>query len=137
MFESSHPDSLAIAPPRGEGELRHPQLAFQSNFWKASSSGQAPMVSSILFPVMYNTYIIESLASGRWYYGSTADLSERLKYHNSGWNRSTNGRGPWKYIFVREFDNMDQAREFEFHLKKLKRKAYILSKYSEYFLNEA
>ncbi|HLT72821.1 MAG TPA: hypothetical protein VKZ75_09225, partial [Cyclobacteriaceae bacterium] len=63
MFESSHPDSLAIAPPRGEGELRHPQLAFQSNFWEASSSGQAPMVSSILFPVMYNTYIIESLAS--------------------------------------------------------------------------
>ena len=103
----------------------------------AGSSGQAPRVSSISFQVMSYTYIIESLTSGKWYYGSTADLIERLKYHNSGWNRSTNDRGPWKYIFMREFDNMAQARKFEFHLKKLRRKSYILSKYSEYFLKES
>jgi putative endonuclease len=86
---------------------------------------------------MYYTYIIESSTSGRWYYGSTADLVERLKSHNNGWNRSTKGRGPWKYIFLREFTTAEQAREFEFHLKKLRRKDYIVAKYHEYFLNSS
>ena len=77
------------------------------------------------------TYIIESQSSGKWYYGSSENLDERLTYHNNGWNRSTKGRGPWKYIFVRPFSNADQAREFEFYLKRLRRKEYILAKYSE------
>ena len=42
--------------------------------------------------------------------------------------------GPWKYIFLREFATAEEAREFEFHLKSLRRKNYILSKYEEYFL---
>ena len=84
---------------------------------------------------MCHTYIIESLSTGRWYYGSSGDLSERLNHHNNGWNRSTKGRGPWKYIFLREFATAEEAREFEFHLKKLRRKAYMLSKYKQYFLN--
>ncbi len=84
---------------------------------------------------MAYTYIIESLTSSKWYYGSTTELIERLKSHNNGRNRSTRGRGPWKYIFLREFDTAHEAREFEFHLKKLRRKDYILSKYHEYFLN--
>ena len=84
--------------------------------------------------MMFYTYIIESLSTGRWYYGSTGNLAERLNYHNTGWNRSTKGRGPWKYIFIREFQTSEQAREFEFHLKKLRRKAYIRNKYSQYFL---
>ena len=85
---------------------------------------------------MAYSYIIESLTSGRWYYGSTDNLAERLRYHDNGWNRSTKGRGPWKYIFIREFFTSEQAREFEFHLKKLRRKDYILKKYSEYFLSK-
>ena len=134
MEASPFPDGLRNevlvdpAPSRSSGRLRHRRLVSHENFGA---------VSSISFQVMSYTYIIESLKSGRWYYGSTTDLIDRLKYHTSGWNRSTNGRGPWKYIFIREFDNMDQAREFEFHLKKLRRRAYILSKYSEYFLKES
>ena len=85
---------------------------------------------------MCYTYIIASLASGKWYYGSTTDLDERLKYHNNGWNRSTKGRGPWKYIFLRPFSAAEEAREFEFYVKKLRRKDYILRKYSEYFLTD-
>jgi putative endonuclease len=84
--------------------------------------------------LMHYAYIIESLTTGKWYYGSSGDLAERLNHHNKGWNLSTRGRGPWKYIFLREFGNAEEAREFEFHLKKLRRKPYILSKYKQHFL---
>jgi predicted GIY-YIG superfamily endonuclease len=83
---------------------------------------------------MAYTYIIESVSTRNWYYGSTQNLTERLKYHNNGWNRSTKGRGPWKYIFTRPFESIESARQFEFHLKKLRRKEYIREKYGEYFL---
>jgi putative endonuclease len=86
---------------------------------------------------MYYAYIIESISSGQWYYGSTEDLEKRLIFHNKGWNRSTKGRGPWKYVFIREFETAEEARVFEFHLKKLRRKSYILSKYKEYFIIHA
>src|SRR5690606_14469829 len=85
-------------------------------------------------PAVPYTYIIESFTTGRWYYGSTQDLDERLNYHNRGWNRSTRGRGPWRYIFIRSFQTAEAAREFEFHLKKLRRKEYILSKSGEFFI---
>ena len=39
-----------------------------------------------------------------------------------------------KYVFLRQFGAAEKAREFEFQLKKLRRKTYILSKYKEYFL---
>jgi len=86
---------------------------------------------------MCYTYIIQSITSGQWYYGSTGDLEERLRYHNAGWNRSTKGRGPWKYIFIRPFPNAEQAREFEFYLKRLRRKEYIRKKYEEYFIDSS
>ena len=73
---------------------------------------------------MCYVYIIESLSSAKWYYGSTENLEQRLTYHNNGWNRSTKGRGPWKYIFVRPFPGAQQAREFEIDLKKLRRNVY-------------
>ena len=77
--------------------------------------------------------IIESSSTGHWYYGSTDNPAERLKYHNNGWNRSTRGRGPWRHIFLREFPSPEEARAFESHLKKLRRKSYILKKYAAYF----
>ena len=83
---------------------------------------------------MHYTYIIESIATGQWYYGSTADPKGRLDYHNKGWNRSTRGRGPWKLIFLRKFESEIEAREFEFQLKRLKNKKYVRKKYSDYFL---
>ena len=83
---------------------------------------------------MHYTYIIESVSTGRWYCGSTGDLEERLAYHNKGWNRSTRGRGPWRYVFVRPFPDAELARDFEFALKRIRRKEYIRAKYGGYFL---
>jgi putative endonuclease len=80
-------------------------------------------------------YIIESLSSGQWYYGYSSELEKRLEGHNIGLNKSTKGRGPWKFIFIREFETKKEALSFELHLKKLRNKTYIRAQYSQYFLN--
>ena len=83
---------------------------------------------------VHYTYIIESLSSGHWYYGSTADPKERLDYHNKGWNRSTRSRGPWKFIFLRKFETENEARQFEFQLKRLRNKEFIKKKFKNDFI---
>jgi putative endonuclease len=85
--------------------------------------------------VMYYVYIIESVTTGRWYYGLSSDLVNRLDGHNTGLNKSTAKRGPWRYIFLRHFDNKSDARVFEIYLKKTRNKIYIRSEFSEFFLN--
>jgi predicted GIY-YIG superfamily endonuclease len=69
-----------------------------------------------------------------WYYGHTNNLAERLSAHNSGLNVSTKGRGPWRYIFQRQIENLEGAVKFEKRLKLLKNKVYIRKKYAQYFI---
>ncbi|RMG68742.1 MAG: nuclease, partial [Calditrichaeota bacterium] len=45
---------------------------------------------------MYYAYILKSLKDEGYYYGSTADLEQRLRSHNAGKVRSTKHRRPWK-----------------------------------------
>ena len=90
---------------------------------------------AFLLTVMYYVYIIESLSNGRWYYGLSSDLVNRLDGHNKGLNKSTAKRGPWRYIFLRQFDNKSDARAFEIYLKKTRNKIYIRLEFSEFFLN--
>ena len=47
-----------------------------------------------------------------------------------------NGKGPWKLIFLRTFDNNLDANRFELKLKKLRNKKFIRNEYSKFFLNE-
>src|SRR5436189_157850 len=82
----------------------------------------------------YFAYIIESTVSRRWYIGYSSDLDSRLNYHNKGFNRSTRGREPWRYIFQREFTSMSDALDFEKYLKKARRKKFIMKKFAEHFL---
>jgi putative endonuclease len=83
---------------------------------------------------MYNTYILESEKSKKWYIGHSNDLKRRIQEHNHGQTKSTKNKGPWKLIFKREFKNRSEALDFEFVLKKLKNKHYIRIKYQKYFL---
>ena len=85
--------------------------------------------------VMYYVYIIESLSTGKWYYGFTTDQTSRLDAHNKGLNKSTARGRPWRYIFSRQFDNESDARAFEIYLKKTRNKIYIRLQFSEFFLN--
>ena len=67
---------------------------------------------------MYYVYIIESQQSGIFYKGSTSDYNRRLTEHNENINTYTKEKGPWKLIFVQEFETKSQALLKE---KKLKR----------------
>ncbi len=82
----------------------------------------------------YYTYIIESKINGRWYIGHTNNLQRRLEEHNSDENKSTKAKGPWKIIFLREFNSNLDANKFELKLKKLRNKNFIRKDYSEFFL---
>jgi putative endonuclease len=74
---------------------------------------------------MYFTYILKSEKNGRYYYGSTSNLDQRLREHNNGKNISTRNKGPWKLIYFERFRTLSDARGRELYFKKLKNKNYI------------
>jgi putative endonuclease len=84
---------------------------------------------------MFAVNILGSLTSGKWYYGSSGRLAERIIDHNTNHHHYTGGKGPWKLIFRRSFDDLSSALAFEKELKKLRNKNYIKEKFKEYFLN--
>ena len=71
---------------------------------------------------MFNVYAIESLATKRTYIGHTKDLNERLKYHNSGYVKSTAKYRPWRVVALEKVENKEDARWLERSLKKSKGK---------------
>lgn len=73
---------------------------------------------------MAHVYILKT-ESGRYYIGSTTDLPERLKHHESGFTPSTKRMGDVNLIFSQEYLTLKEARLVESKLKKLKRRDYI------------
>ena len=66
------------------------------------------------------TYILESIKNGRRYVGSTDDIQQRLKHHNSGANKSTKPYRPWKVIYTEDFDTKPDAFKREMQIKSYK-----------------
>ncbi|NQV90531.1 GIY-YIG nuclease family protein [Candidatus Uhrbacteria bacterium] len=66
---------------------------------------------------MYYVYVIESMSSGKWYIGYSADLKERVAKHNRDGNTSTSKRGPWKVIYYEAYLNQKDALGREKFLK--------------------
>ncbi len=62
---------------------------------------------------MYYIYILKSIKDGRTYVGYTANLAERLKYHNSGRVPATKHRRPLKLLFSERFLTMAEAKKRE------------------------
>ena len=58
---------------------------------------------------MYYVYILQSLKDGRYYYGCTANLPQRIKAHNQGRVRSTKHRRPLKLIYFETFESKTEA----------------------------
>ena len=58
------------------------------------------------------TYILQC-ADGRFYYGSTGDLSRRLAEHHEGLSRWTSPRRPVKLVYFEAFETAAQARRRE------------------------
>ena len=59
---------------------------------------------------MFNIYAIESLARKLIYIGHTADIDQRLKYHNSGYVKSTAQDRPWILVALEKFESKNEAR---------------------------
>jgi predicted GIY-YIG superfamily endonuclease len=67
---------------------------------------------------MFCVYAIESLAIKRIYIGHTNHINARLKYHNSGYVKSTAKDRPWRLVALEKVESKDEARWIERSLKK-------------------
>ena len=66
---------------------------------------------------MFYLYGIRSSITNRIYIGHTKNLTERLKYHNAGYVKSTSREKPWELVACQEFESRSEARWVERLLK--------------------
>ncbi len=68
----------------------------------------------------YFVYILKSLKDGRYYIGSTGNVEDRLKFHNSGLQRSTRHRVPFVVVYVEVKASKAEALKREKQIKSYK-----------------
>ena len=68
---------------------------------------------------MYYAYILKSEKDGKYYYGSTGNLSERLLKHNKGEVKATKHRRPFVIHFFEEFETRSAAFRREHFFKSV------------------
>ena len=61
--------------------------------------------------------MLKSLKDDKLYIGSTNNLRKRVKEHNSGLNKSTKTRSPFKLVYYEAYTNEEDARHREHNLK--------------------
>jgi putative endonuclease len=66
---------------------------------------------------MYYVYILSSEKLNKKYIGSTEDLKDRIRRHNSKGSKFTSVGVPWKLIYYEGFLNKDDALREEKFLK--------------------
>jgi putative endonuclease len=69
---------------------------------------------------MHYVYIIRSVKDGKYYIGETSDIITRLKYHNSGKQRSTKSRIPFELVLSEEYMTREEALRREKQIKSWK-----------------
>lgn len=74
---------------------------------------------------MYFAYILQSESHGTYYYGSTTDVDNRLRQHNSGKVRYTKGRRPWKLHYVEVLATRSEAMKREKFFKSIEGYRYL------------
>ncbi|MBL0183133.1 MAG: GIY-YIG nuclease family protein [Chitinophagaceae bacterium] len=65
-------------------------------------------------------YILQSLKDQKYYVGETHGVEARLQFHNSGKQRSTRNRIPFKIVVVEIFENRIDALQREKQIKSWK-----------------
>jgi putative endonuclease len=78
------------------------------------------------------TYILQSETSNKFYIGQTNNLEDRLFRHNSNQNLATKNKGPWKFIFTKEFETRSEAVALERKLKSFKNSIYLQKWINDY-----
>ena len=76
---------------------------------------------------MYFVYILQSIPSGRYYVGSTADVHRRLAKHNAGHSAATKAYRPWKLVHSETYSEKSDAIRRELAIKRMKSRTYIES----------
>jgi putative endonuclease len=66
-----------------------------------------------------HTYILKSLKDGKFYYGSTTDLSKRIKKHNAGGVPSTKHRRPLELFYSEAYETIEEAFKREMFFKTI------------------
>ena len=84
----------------------------------------------------YFVYVLKSQKNGDLYVGSTANIENRLRLHNSGRVKSTKGYKPWSLLEFRECESRADAVTLERHLKTGQQKELLRKKYSDGALAE-
>jgi len=70
-------------------------------------------------------YILYSLKLNKYYVGSTTDIERRLEEHNRGKEKFTKTGLPWRLVYKEEFGELNQARQREYYIKKMKSSKFI------------
>ena len=68
----------------------------------------------------FYTYILQSEKDDSFYIGQTNNLNDRLKRHNSGAEKYTRRKTPWKLYWHAEVTSRSEAMALEKRLKNLK-----------------
>jgi putative endonuclease len=66
---------------------------------------------------MYYVYVLWSEKLKKRYVGSTKNLEQRIKEHNSGKTTFTKSGVPWKLIYYEQYTSLSEARKREIFLK--------------------
>ncbi|MBS1515140.1 MAG: GIY-YIG nuclease family protein [Bacteroidetes bacterium] len=66
---------------------------------------------------MFYPYILYSETVGKYYAGSTSDVHNRIKEHNSGKTNFTRKARDWKLVKSFEFENKTDALKLENKIK--------------------
>jgi putative endonuclease len=63
-------------------------------------------------------YILKSTKTDKYYYGSSGDITRRLKEHNAGEVTSTRSGRPWRIHYLEEYDSKTETILRERYFKK-------------------
>ncbi len=76
---------------------------------------------------MPHCYIIYSEKLNKYYVGACIDLPRRLREHNTGHSKFTSTGMPWVLFYYEEFHTLQEAKNRELYIKKMKSRKYIES----------
>ena len=74
---------------------------------------------------MHLTYILFSKSLNKYYIGSTSDIQERIRKHNSNHKGFTGKTNDWELVYTENFDSIQKARFREKQIKNWKSRIMI------------
>lgn len=82
---------------------------------------------------MFYIYILYSKSLDRFYKGQTSNIQDRIKRHNSGYEKATQKGIPWKLVCVITKPSRAEAVNLEKKLKNMNRSKTnaFITKYDE------